>query len=136
MYLIYMSLSIIIPCRDEDNISLTIKNLNRTISKKIKNYEIIIVNDFSEDNTLNVCKKLSSKKIILKNNTQKGLGGAINLGIKSSKKKYVSIMMADLSDSCFDLIRYYKIITKNKLDAVFGSRFLDKSKISDYPLKN
>ena len=48
MYLIYMSLSIIIPCRDEeDNISLTIKNLNRTISKKIKNYEIIIVNDFS-----------------------------------------------------------------------------------------
>ena len=44
-------------------------------------------------------------------------------------------MMADLSDSCFDLIRYYKIITKNKLDAVFGSRFLDKSKISDYPLK-
>ena len=65
MYLIYMSLSIIIPCRDEeDNISLTIKNLNRTISKKIKNYEIIIVNDFSEDNTLNVCKKLSSKKII------------------------------------------------------------------------
>ena len=37
MYLIYMSLSIIIPCRDEeDNISLTIKNLNRTISKKIK----------------------------------------------------------------------------------------------------
>ena len=75
MYLIYMSLSIIIPCRDEeDNISLTIKNLNRTISKKIKNYEIIIVNDFSEDNTLNVCKKLSSKKIILKNNTQKDLG--------------------------------------------------------------
>ena len=64
MYLIYMSLSIIIPCRDEeDNISLTIKNLNRTISKKIKNYEIIIVNDFSEDNTLNVCKNFHQKKL-------------------------------------------------------------------------
>ncbi len=131
-----MSLSIIIPCRDEEeNISLTIKSLTKIISKKIKNYEIIIVNDFSEDNTLNVCKKFSSKKIIIKNNTQKGLGGAINLGIKSSKKKYVSIMMADLSDSCFDLIRYYNVITKDKLDAVLGSRFLNKSKISDYPLK-
>ena len=131
-----MSLSIIIPCRDEEeNISLTIKNLNKIISNKIKNYEVIIINDFSKDNTLQVCKKISSKKIVVKNNKQKGLGGAINLGIKSSKKKYIAIMMADLSDSCYDLIKYYNLINRYKLDAVFGSRFLKKSKISDYPLK-
>jgi len=129
-----MSLSIIIPCRDEEeNISLTIYKLKKKLSKKIKNYEIIIVNDFSEDNTLKVCKKFSSKKIIIKNNLKKGLGGAINLGISSSKKKYVTIMMADLSDSLSDLIKYYKTIDHEDLDAVMGSRFLKNSKISDYP---
>ena len=43
--------------------------------------------------------------------------------------------MADLSDSPNDLIKYYNIITKKKLDAVFGSRFLKDSKVNDYPLK-
>ncbi len=131
-----MSLSIIIPCRDEEeNISSTIYKLKKKLSKKIKNYEIIIVNDFSEDKTLKICKQFSSKKIIIKNNLRKGLGGAINLGIKSSKKKYVTIMMADLSDSFSDLIKYYKTIDHEDLDAVMGSRFLKKSKISDYPTK-
>ena len=131
-----MSLSIIIPCRnEEENIYSTIYSLKKKLSKKIKNYEIIIVNDFSEDKTLEICKKFSSKKIIVKNNLKKGLGGAINLGIESSKKKYTTIMMADSSDSFFDLIKYYKTINCEDLDAVMGSRFLKESKISDYPIK-
>ncbi len=131
-----MSLSIIIPCRDEEeNILITIRKLKKKLSKKINNYEIIVVNDFSKDNTLKICKQFSSKKIIIKNNLKKGLGGAINLGIKSSKKKYVTIMMADLSDSFSDLIKYYKTIDHENLDAVLGSRFLKKSKISDYPTR-
>ena len=59
--------------------------------------------------------------IILKviRNKIKGLGGAINLGIKFSKNKYIAIMMADLSDDPNDLIKYYDEISNNKLDAVF-----------------
>ena len=43
--------------------------------------------------------------------------------------------MADLSDSFFDLIKYYKTIDDEDLDAVMGSRFLKESKITDYPIK-
>ena len=44
-------------------------------------------------------------------------------------------MMADLSDNIDDLKNYYQTIKKNNLDAVFGSRFLKNSKISEYPFK-
>ena len=40
--------------------------------------------------------------------------------------------MADASDDINDLIIYYKLINRNNLDAVFGSRFLKKSKIKNY----
>ena len=42
--------------------------------------------------------------------------------------------MCDSSDSIMDLIKYYKIMSQNKYDAVLGSRFIKKSKIKNYPL--
>ena len=132
-----MSLSILIPCKnEEDNLENTVEIIKK-ISKKIKNYEFVIIDDFSNDDTSLICKKLSSKNknLIYKKNKVKGLGGAINLGIKVSRYKYIAIMMADLSDSPKDLIKYYNIIAKKKLDAIFGSRFLKDSKVIDYPVK-
>ena len=41
--------------------------------------------------------------------------------------------MCDMSDDIKDLIRYFKEISENKLDAVFGSRFLNQSKVINYP---
>ena len=43
--------------------------------------------------------------------------------------------MSDLSDNPSDLIKYYQTINKKNLDAVMGSRFTKKSKITDYPIK-
>ena len=42
-------------------------------------------------------------------------------------------MMCDGSDDLKDLNSYYSIIKNDNLDAVFGSRFLKNSKVSDYP---
>jgi len=129
-----MSLSIIIPCYNEENI---IKETVNYIKKSIYNieHEIIIVNDFSTDNTKyvlsNINKSISNIKII--QNVKKGLGSAIDLGIAKSTKKYVCIFMADMSDDIKDLINYYNIIKRDNADAVFGSRFLKKSKVLNYP---
>jgi dolichol-phosphate mannosyltransferase len=41
--------------------------------------------------------------------------------------------MCDLSDDIEDLKRYYKIISEEKIDAVFGSRFTASSNIKNYP---
>tara|TARA_X000000368_G_C22834936_1_gene625054 strand:- start:58 stop:768 length:711 start_codon:yes stop_codon:yes gene_type:complete len=129
-------LSILIPVRDEtENLDYIVKKFNENL-QNIK-HEVILVNDFSKDNTLEKAKEICKNKENYKvyNNQKKGLGGALNLGIKSSKGEYICIMMSDLSDDINDLKKYYEIIKKNQLDAVFGSRFIKSSKVYDYPLK-
>ena len=130
-----MSLSIIIPVYNESrNLEKTVNNLKK-IKKRIKKFNLIFVDDFSTDNTFDVLNKFSKKYSFIKifKNKKKGLGSAIEEGIRKSNFNYVAIFMADSSDSINDLIRYYKIISSNKYDAVLGSRFIKDSKITNYP---
>ena len=128
-------LSILIPVRDEEE---NVKIISKKIEKEIANpnYELLFVNDFSEDDTIKVIEeiKVQNKKIRYVNNEKKGLGGAISFGIKESRGKYVCIMMSDSSDTVEDLNRYYETIITNNLDAVFGSRFIKGGKTVDYPV--
>ena len=86
--------------------------------------------------TFKKIKKISRKNYFIKvfKNKKKGLGSAIEVGIKKSTHDFVSIFMSDSSDSISDLISYYKIISKKNYDSVLGSRFLKKSKVKNYPL--
>ena len=128
-------LTILIPVRDEEE---NVKIISNKIESEISNpnYELLFVNDYSQDNTLSVIEELQLKnnKIRYVNNQKKGLGGAITLGIDSSKGKYLCIMMSDSSDTVQDLNRYYETITSDDLDAVFGSRFIKGGKTIDYPI--
>jgi dolichol-phosphate mannosyltransferase len=133
-----MSLSIIIPCRNEEkSIENTINQITNHLKKKVNNFEINVINDFSTDDTLKKLKIISkkNKKIKIYNNQIKGLGGAINLGIEKSLNKFTVIVMADLSDSPEDIIKYYFKIKNNDLDAVLGTRFSSNSLIENYPKK-
>ena len=131
-----MSLSIIVPVyNEEQNAIKTINNLIK-LKRYIRKFEIIFIDDFSNDNTFKKIKKISRKNYFIKvfKNKKKGLGSAIEIGIKKSTYNFVSIFMSDSSDSISDLISYYKIISKNNYDSVLGSRFLKKSKVKNYPL--
>jgi len=132
-----MSISVIIPVfNEEKQIFSTLKKL-KFIKKKIKKYEIIFIDDFSTDKSFFLIKKHATKNNHIKifRNRKKGLGSAIETGIKKSKNYYICFFMCDLSDDIRDLIKYYNIIKKyNKIDAVFGSRFLKNSKINNYPI--
>ena len=131
-----MSLSLIIPVHNEENQIKT--TLNRLIKfhKTFKDLEIIFINDFSTDDTKKIIKKIQKKRKFLKyfENKKKGLGSAIQTGITNSRKKFVCIFMADMSDDLKDVKKYYLKINNNKLDAVLGTRFSSKSKVSNYPL--
>ena len=85
----------------------------------------------------NTFKKIIKNKNQFKlyQNKRKGLGGAITKGINESTGELICIMMSDLSDDIDDLKKYYNIIKNEKVDAVFGSRFIKESKIVDYPKK-
>ena len=84
-------------------------------TKNVKDlrYEVLIINDFSKDETFKVAKELEQKydnfKIL--DNKKKGLGGAINLGIERAEGDYIAIMMADRSDDINDLKKF----TNNKI---------------------
>ena len=129
-------LTIIVPVRNESD---NLQSVFNYFSNNLKNleYEVLIINDYSEDDTLDKSKKLaeSYKKFKVFDNSIKGLGGAINLGIENSSGVYIAIMMADESDDINDLIEYNKIMKDENLDAVLGTRFSRKSKVIDYPFQ-
>ncbi len=128
------SLSILIPVRNEkENIHIISEEIKQKIA--CLDYEILFINDFSEDKTEDGLIELSktNDKIVYYNNNKKGLGGALNLGIHKSKGNYVCVMMSDSSDTVEDLNLYYKEISSNNYDAVFGSRFIKGAKLVDYP---
>ena len=114
-----MSLTVLIPIKNESQIiDQTITELENSWIKQI-DHEIIFLDDFSSDNTVQKIKDLDQKKLninIIKN-TKPGLGSAIHLGVINSNKDYFTIFMADLSDSIEDMQLYYNTI-KKKLDEV------------------
>ena len=129
-------LSIIVPVRNESNVIQDVFNYFNNNLKNI-DHEVLIINDFSVDDTFEKSKSLINnyKNFKVLNNEKKGLGGAINLGIKKSLGKNIAIMMADQSDDISDLIKYNDLINTENLDAILGSRFMKHSKIIDYPLQ-
>ena len=69
-----MSLSIIIPVYNEiDQLKYTIKKL-LSLKKKIKNFDIIFIDDFSDDDSFKYIKKISNKNSSIKifKNKKKG----------------------------------------------------------------
>ena len=129
-------LSIIIPARNEAENLQDILNYFDTKLSSVE-HEIILINDYSDDDTFARAKELfqKNKNFKIYDNKVKGLGGAINLGIDKAEGSKIAIMMADLSDHLGDLIKYNDIMEKTKVDAVLGSRFMKESKIKDYPFQ-
>ncbi len=128
-------LSIIIPVRNESD---SLKGLMEHYSKNLSNinYEVLIINDFSKDDTLEKAKNLfKNQNFKVLDNKKKGLGGAINLGIKEASGSFVAIMMADQSDDINDLIKYNTLINTGDYDAILGSRFIKESKVLNYPIQ-
>lgn len=132
-----MMLSIVIPAyNEEESLPETISALTEAFSKVSIPHEIFVVNDNSKDNTLAVLSKLSEKYPSLRYETNQGPNGfgyAVSYGLDRFSGDCVALMMADLSDSPYDLIRFYTKMVEGNYDCVFGSRFIKGGKVVDYP---
>ena len=132
-----MKLSIVIPAyNEEESIVETIDQIEEAFSKVAIEHEIFIVNDNSKDNTLQVLETLAQKYPTVKYETNlgpNGFGYAVRYGLERFSGDCVAVMMADLSDSPYDLIRYYTTMVEGNYDCVFGSRFVKGGKVIDYP---
>lgn len=132
-----MKLSIVIPAyNEEESITETIEAIEHALASTQIEHEILVVNDNSEDNTEEVLKQLSDKYPSLNyitNPGPNGFGYAIRYGLERFNGDCVAIMMADLSDSPNDLIRFYNTMLEKNVDCVFGSRWSKGGKVIDYP---
>lgn len=133
-----MKLSVVIPAYNEEgSIEETIRTLYTKLEEEKINHEIIVVNDNSKDNTLNLLAKIKESiptLVVFTNEGPNGFGYAIRYGLDNFQGDCVAIVMADLSDDPNDLVRFYRRLLMCDIDCVFGSRFIKGGKVVDYPL--
>lgn len=121
---------------EEESISETIDAIEEAFTKVNIDHEIFIVNDNSKDGTLKVLEQLAAKYPAVKYETNlgpNGFGYAVRYGLERFSGDCVAVMMADLSDSPYDLVTYYTTMVEGNYDCVFGSRFIKGGKVIDYP---
>ena len=107
-------LSVVIPARDEEScICSTVEHLHVELRLHNIPHEIVVVDDGSKE--------------------LHGFGRAVIQGLDYVTGDAVVIMMADESDDCRDVVRYWQELNKG-FDCVFGSRFIKGGGVVDYPL--
>jgi len=118
-------LSVIIPVYNEEK---TIAQIIKKISAVNIDKEIIIVDDYSKDNTRSILKSFFQNNNIkiffsLKN---RGKGASVRTGIENAHGDFIVIQDADLEYDPEDLTKLLAIAENQEADLVLGARFKDK----------
>ncbi|OUQ04807.1 hypothetical protein B5E91_09000 [Thomasclavelia spiroformis] len=123
-----MRLSIIVPMfNSEKYISKCIESI---INQKFIDFELILVNDGSEDRTLEICEmyKKNDNRIKIINKENGGVSSARNIGIKYAKGDYIGFVD---SDDYIDELMYEKLISianNKEVDIVICKRVIPTTK--------
>ena len=129
-------LTIVIPARDEEGcIASTVQHLNVELKLRGVPHEIVVVDDGSTDRTWEILQAEAARMLELqpvKNEGSHGFGRAILCGLEHMRGDALTIMMADESDDCRDVVRYWEKLNEG-YDCVFGSRFMKGGGVIDYP---
>lgn len=88
-----LSLSVFFPCyNDAGSIALLVDDADKTLRGLTDDYEIVVVDDGSKDESREILKRLSKKYRRLKlvfHHRNLGYGGALKSGFKNSNKDYI-----------------------------------------------
>jgi len=119
-----MNISVVVPLFNEEG---SLCELNSLISKVMRlhsfTYEVIYIDDGSNDSSWSIIKNLASKDNCVKGikfRRNYGKSAALNIGFLKSKGDVVITMDADLQDSPEEIPELYKMITEDNFDLVSG----------------
>ena len=115
-----MKLSIVIPCYNEaKDIAQNVETVKNYLNSKGFDYELILVNDGSKDNTKEVIESIPGV-VALSYEKNRGKGGAVKYGIENATGDYVLFMDADLSTDISAIDTIYELAPS--YDLIIGSR--------------
>jgi dolichol-phosphate mannosyltransferase len=131
-----MKLSVVMPAQNEEgSVGKTVEGLVATLDREGIDYEVIVVNDDSEDSTEAVVAAIGERNPrvrVHRSHLERGFGNAIRAGLEVFEGDAVAIVMADASDDPEDLVHYHRLLEEG-WDCAFGSRFVPGAKVYDYP---
>ncbi len=124
-------ISIIVPCKNEQEVLPLFYEKTKEVFSQINgsDYEIIIVDDGSDDETLNITKKLcQNDKHIRFVSLSRNFGkeGAMFAGLSCAKGNFIGVMDADLQDPPELVPEMYQELQKGEFDCVASRRVTRK----------
>jgi dolichol-phosphate mannosyltransferase len=131
-----MKLSVVMPAQNEEgSVGKTVEGVAAVLDREEIDYEVVVVNDDSEDSTEAVVEAIGAVNPRVRchrSHYERGFGMAIRAGLDVFEGDAVAIVMADASDNPEDLVRYYQLLEEG-WDCAFGSRFMPGATVYDYP---
>ncbi len=131
-----MKLSVVMPAQNEEgSVGATVEGVVAALEREGIDYEVVVVNDDSEDSTEAVVEAIGAQNPRVRchrSHYERGFGMAIRAGLDVFEGDAVAIVMADASDDPEDLVRYHRILEQG-WDCAFGSRFVPGAQVHDYP---
>ncbi|HLF74181.1 MAG TPA: dolichyl-phosphate beta-glucosyltransferase [Anaerolineales bacterium] len=130
-------LSIIIPAYNEEALILsTLDGLQTYLSARPERYEIIVVDDGSQDATVEAIRAWQGRSRadlnLLINDRNMGKGFSIRRGVLESRGRYVVFIDADLPYELYAIDGFLKAL-RNGCDLAVGSRVLPGSEVRGVP---
>ena len=124
----FPKISIIVPAHNEEkNIKRKIKEL-LSINYPKNNFEIIVVDDFSNDNTKKICKLFFNRIKYIKLSKKSGKIGAINRGLSNASNDIIVITDADTKLNSNSIKKLVRNFINSDIGAVNGTLKISKRK--------
>lgn len=125
--------SILIPCYNAEK--YIAKTLDSVLAQTYTNWECIIVDDYSNDNSLEIIKRYNQQypgKIKIYSNLRKGACAARNIAFEKSSGKYIQYLDADDLISENKLEVQVNILEQSDVNIVFGKWFTFREKPENF----
>ncbi|MHA1225632.1 MAG: glycosyltransferase family 2 protein [Candidatus Hodarchaeales archaeon] len=119
------SISVVIPAYNEEhNLSFVLEDIRDILNKIGLPYEIVVVNDGSQDKTADVAREFGV--VLIDNRRNLGKGGALINGFVHAKGNIIITMDADMSHRAEDIPHLiYPLLKNENVQATIGSRFVN-----------
>ena len=125
------SLSVVLPCfNEESNIAEAISNATAAAAMTGDDYEIVVVDDGSTDDTARVARRFIESDAhvrLIVHPYNRGYGHAVRSGIEAARMKWVLLTDADLQFDLRELADFVPLTAS--ADALWGRRILRQDRL-------